>query len=156
LDARLELAAEEITLDALVREAISQITPLAETRSVQINFAETKERTIAVPKALLVSAIATVLENAVQIDRPAGREPSTVDVHISTSGRAHVIRIRDKGTGVDAAVLASLFEGSASTKGRPAAGLAIAREQLALLRGTIALESTDGNGTTFAISLPGL
>ncbi|MGE0363877.1 MAG: ATP-binding protein, partial [Vicinamibacterales bacterium] len=65
------------------------------------------------------------------------------------------VRISDTGVGMDAAALARIFEPYFSTKATGTGlGLTIARRNVELNGGTIAVASTPGVGTTVTIQLP--
>ena len=67
------------------------------------------------------------------------------------------ISVRDEGTGITAEDLARIFEPFYTTKGRgrgTGLGLSICRELARTLGGIITVESTPGQGSTFAVRLP--
>ena len=67
------------------------------------------------------------------------------------------LRVRDSGTGVNAELRERIFDPFFTTK-EPGQGtglgLAMAREIVAMHRGTLELDSTEGPGATFVVSLP--
>ena len=68
-----------------------------------------------------------------------------------------VITVRDTGTGIAPEDLRRIFEPFYTTKGRgkgTGLGLAICRELAKALGGTIAVESTPGQGSAFTVCLP--
>jgi len=68
-----------------------------------------------------------------------------------------VVRVGDTGTGIEPDDLRRIFEPFYTTKGRgkgTGLGLAICRQLTAALGGTISVESTPGQGSTFAVRLP--
>jgi signal transduction histidine kinase len=67
------------------------------------------------------------------------------------------LSVRDEGTGIAADDLLRIFEPFYTTKGRgrgTGLGLSICRELARTLGGTITVESTPGQGSTFAVRLP--
>jgi signal transduction histidine kinase len=82
---------------------------------------------------------------------------------VSGHGATVVIRITDAGPGIDEADVAHVFErfyradrsrSSGAGQGGSGIGLTIARELLAANGGSIQVERTGPDGTTFAIGLP--
>jgi two-component system, sensor histidine kinase LadS len=73
-----------------------------------------------------------------------------------------LVRVRDEGPGVSVAEQARLFQhgvrlSAQPTGGEPSSGygLAVAKQLVEQLGGTIACESPPGQGATFTVSLPG-
>jgi len=98
-------------------------------------------------REVLFNLLANALQHA-----PDG----TVAVSAETRPREIVIRVRDNGPGIPADELPQLFE--RFRKGRNSRGsglgLSIARKLVLAHGGTIQVESTEGVGTTFTVSLP--
>lgn len=98
-----------------------------------------------------------LLSNAVKFS-PMGK---SVRVELSAEGEAVVCRVRDEGPGLSAEDQAKLFQRGVQlsprpTGGEPSAGygLAVAREFIEKLGGTIWCESVLGQGCCFAFRLP--
>jgi signal transduction histidine kinase len=104
-----------------------------------------------IDRTLITRALTNIIENALHAMGSRG----TLTI-IAT--REHVIvriRISDTGAGMDADALARAFEPYFSTKASGTGlGLPIAKRNVELSGGTIAMTSRYGNGTTVEISLP--
>ena len=108
---------------------------------------------------LLKEMIVNLLDNAVKYNRPGGH----VYVRLEAGeGKAH-LSIRDTGIGIPEADLGRVFErfyrvdtSRARTRAVSGTGLglAIVKHIVDLHRGTVTLESTEGVGTEFRITLP--
>lgn len=107
----------------------------------------------------LEKAVYNVLSNALKFTPAEGR----VDVEITRSKRptpAARISIRDTGPGIPANALPHIFDrfyqADTSTHADQGTGigLALARELIHLHGGTLTVESTVGEGSTFTLSLP--
>jgi signal transduction histidine kinase len=101
-------------------------------------------------------ALTNVVSNAIR--HGAGRP---VEIRGGTSDRGDaVVRVTDHGPGVAAADLPHVFErfyrADRSRGASPGSGigLTVARELIAANRGTVEIESTGADGTTFRIELP--
>jgi signal transduction histidine kinase len=103
-------------------------------------------------RGLLARALVNVIENALHAMRGGG------SLHVRTAPTAAggaVIQVRDTGVGMDDEAKARLFEPYFSTKATGTGlGLTIAKRNVELNRGSLALSSEKGRGTTVTISLP--
>ena len=106
--------------------------------------------------AQLERAFANLLENA---RRYSGGEP--VVVHIRRTGSRVLVRVVDRGPGIDPSQRERIFEpfyrgpeaGSSPGAGS-GLGLAIAKGFIEANGGTITVESLPGQGTSFVVALP--
>ncbi|MEQ8492670.1 MAG: ATP-binding protein [Gammaproteobacteria bacterium] len=156
---RLQLAPEDVDLDALVRRTTASLEPLMAARAIDVTF------TPALPSAqVLVSAdpvrvrqvLVNLLSNAVKYNRDGG------SIRISAArvraGRARVT-ISDEGPGVPDAAREWIFEpfhrlASSNQVEGAGIGLAICRSLLAAMGGRIGVEAGDGGGACFWFELP--
>ena len=102
--------------------------------------------------ARLRSAVSNLLANAIR-HTPAG---GSVDVLASRAGDEIVITVRDTGEGIPADLLPRVFERfvKGPTSSGSGLGLAITRDLVAAHGGTIAVESTFGEGARVRFTLP--
>jgi signal transduction histidine kinase len=104
-----------------------------------------------IDRTLFARAITNVIENALHAMPGRGR------LTIRAAGRRPliVIDITDTGVGMDADAIARMFEPYFSTKATGTGlGLTIAKRNIELNGGTIALTSTRGVGTTVTVMVP--
>jgi len=100
---------------------------------------------------LFARALTNMIENALHA-MPGG---GTLTITAVESGRTVVVDVTDTGIGMDADDLARIFEPYFSTKATGTGlGLTIAKRNIELNGGTIALASERGVGTTVTITLP--
>ena len=157
-DARqLRLDPKPVELNEVVRGLITQATPLADERGVQLrpdlNGGVRVDADLVRVRQLLLILIDNALTHT-----PSGGEVS-VGV-IRQNGRAHVT-VTDTGEGIPAGDLPHVFDrfyraDKARTRenGGSGLGLAIAKSIVDAHKGEIAVTSTEGKGTEVAISLP--
>jgi signal transduction histidine kinase len=107
---------------------------------------------IAVDRTLLGRALTNIIENALHAMPAGGR----IVVAASAAGADTVlVAVTDSGVGMDAAALARIFEPYFSTRASGTGlGLTIAKRNVELNGGTIAVSSTRGVGTTVEMRLP--
>jgi len=159
-DARqLRLDPKPVELNEVVRGLITQATPLADERGVQLrpdlNGGVRVDADLVRVRQLLLILIDNALTHT-----PSGGEVS-VGV-MRHNGRAHVT-VTDTGEGIPTSDLPHIFDrfyraDKARTRenGGSGLGLAIAKSIVDAHKGEIAVTSTEGKGTEVAISLPAI
>ncbi len=106
---------------------------------------------VIVDRTLVARALANIVENALHAMPGSGRIHLTSQVADGTVA----IRIEDTGLGMDAEALGRVFEPYFSTKTTGTGlGLPIARRNIELSGGSIAVDSQKGRGTVVTIRLP--
>ncbi|MFQ5481467.1 MAG: sensor histidine kinase [Nitrospinaceae bacterium] len=149
---------EELTLKALVDEMIIKVTPLAEERGVELEnqITEQDEFKIYADKTHLENILFNVLSNAIKYNRRKGL------VFIGCRTRADAtceISVRDTGIGMPEDKLDLIYKpfhrlkNELETEGT-GIGLSITKLLVEMLNGSIAVETEEGEGTTFFITLP--
>src|SRR5206468_3722137 len=109
---------------------------------------------VRVDAAQVEHALVNVLDNALKHSSPDER----VDVEAEQLNGEVVVRVRDRGPGIEASEQATIFEpfaqGTGATGRGAGLGLAIARGFVELNAGRLWIESQPGAGATFAVALP--
>ena len=152
--ARLHRRPERLDLAALAAEIVSSLDGLLRERGVTAAVDGTPTMTDADP-GQMTRALRNVITNAIQ------HAPAESEVRVEVSGQPQpTVRVRDAGTGIAGEDLPYVFErfyradqsrGAAPGSG---IGLTVARELIGANGGTIEVESTGRDGTTFRIELP--
>jgi signal transduction histidine kinase len=155
---RLEIDNHEFDLAAAVHAACMPFASLADHNDVAFRI-EIDERARGVwlgDGARLRQVLANLASNAVKFTARG-----EIAVHVSRCAQGLRFVVRDTGLGIPAQRLAALFEkfnqGDASTTrrfGGTGLGLAISHELTALMGGELAVESIEGQGSTFTVTLP--
>jgi heavy metal sensor kinase len=149
-----QLRPVDLYLDEVVDECRRAVEVLAAERGVAVR-STTPEVPFRGDEDLLRQLVLNLLQNAVQ-HAPAG---SVVGVHLCQDNGAVKIRVTDEGPGVPEADRARIFDRfvqlDAARRGSGTGlGLPIARWIAEAHHGTLALESSGPDGSTFCVSLP--
>ena len=103
----------------------------------------------------LVQVINNMISNAIQ--SYAGKPEQNIDLIVERKGNDLTISIKDYGCGIPKKVKDKLFKEMITTKGKNGAGLGLYMSYSTIkahFNGNISLESEEGKGTTFTITIP--
>ncbi|HZT77775.1 MAG TPA: ATP-binding protein [Vicinamibacterales bacterium] len=146
---------EPTDLAALIQEAVEPYrTGLAGRITIVVDAAPDLP-VVSVDRTLFARALINVIENA--LHAMPGRGTLTITSRGATLNeqRVVVVEVSDTGVGMDADALAKIFEPYFSTKATGTGlGLTIAKRNVELNGGTIAVSSQRGVGTTVTVVLP--
>jgi len=149
---------EPVLVNLVIAEAAERARAAAEQHKVEVVLTE-PDPPVAVlgDRRQLTSAISNLLENAVKFSY----ESSQVQCRGRVEGEEVIIEVSDRGIGIPARDLERIFErfyrvdhGRGRATGGTGLGLAIVRHVAANHRGTVHVESREGEGSTFTFRLP--
>jgi signal transduction histidine kinase/ActR/RegA family two-component response regulator len=147
-----------VPLQALLDQAVGLVLPLAARHGVQVDAAYRQEAPAAVlaDETRLRQVVANLLSNAIKYNRPAGRVRLALHVHATSVE----LLVEDSGLGMTPEQLRQLYE-PFNRLGRERGGiegtgigLALTRQLVTLMRGTLHIDSTAGVGTRAVVTLP--
>ncbi|HSR19821.1 MAG TPA: hybrid sensor histidine kinase/response regulator [Anaerolineales bacterium] len=148
-----------VLIQDVVAKAVDNLTPTASRKEVEIvTVVEGVSAAVSGDEGTLVEALTNILGNAVKYSRPSSR----VILTTRQSGPEVLISVADTGTGISKEDLPHIFgdfyRGKANHTAETGSGigLAVARRIVEAHRGSIAVESEPGTGSTFVIQLPGI
>jgi signal transduction histidine kinase len=129
-------------------------------KDITVNFTQIGNSVAWVDKDLIDIVIRNLLSNAVKYTNRGGRISILVKDR-SNNGEGLLLKICDNGIGIPASIKDSLFTtaeirsfpGTENEKGT-GLGLKLCQELVKINRGTISVESKEGEGTCFIITLP--
>ena len=114
-------------------------------------------RALACDRRQLVSAIANLLDNAVKYSESGSR----VCLGMAVEDRNVIITVTDQGIGIPSRDLERIFErfyrvdqARSRTTGGTGLGLAIVRHVVQAHGGEVTVESVEGQGSTFRLTMP--
>ncbi len=149
--------ARRMELKALVDEMIDGLRAQARLRKYQLHNAIGDEAWVHADRDRLAQVFQNLLANAVHY----GREGGTCTVRAFDIGKEVLVEVADDGPGIATEHLPRLFErfyrvgkSRARHEGGSGLGLSIVKHIVEAHGGTIAVKSTEGEGTTFSFTLP--
>lgn len=151
-----ELPFEPVELYALAYETTERLRPGAAARQVTIEL-DGAPITVRGVRQMLDEAVYNLCENAIKYNRPGG----AVHVTVSASPEGAKLTVTDNGIGIAPGDQAHIFErfyradkSHSKTVGGTGLGLAIVKHVCEIHGGSVRVESTPGQGSTFVLTFP--
>lgn len=158
---RIPVRLEPLDLTSLLRDTLDHLGPVAAGRNIALRLETSSPVPVQGDAGLLRRLFDNLVANAIRYNRPGG----SVRVEAAPGNGTVTARVRDSGPGIAAGHLPHLFErfyrvdeGRAREEGAPAGaglGLAIAKWIAEAHGGAITVDSREGEGSTFTVSLRG-
>jgi heavy metal sensor kinase len=141
----------------LADQCAAVVRPLAEARGLTLNVHHAGPAPLTADADKLREILTNLLHNAVEYNRPHG----AIDLTVARENGSLQVEVKDTGVGIGPEARAHLFERfyradpSRTGDGLHAGlGLAIVKGYVDLMGGAIAVESVEGQGSTFRVRLP--
>jgi two-component system, OmpR family, phosphate regulon sensor histidine kinase PhoR len=159
LDARQEVAElAPVPLQPLVDGVVNELAPLIEGRRADVRVSiEDEGRPFDTDAARLHDVLRNLLENAVSYSPEGG----TVSLTARVSGDRAILEVADSGPGIPPADLQRVFErfyrvdkSRVRNPGGTGIGLAIVKNLVELLGGTVTAQNRQQGGAVFTVTLP--
>jgi len=144
---------EAQAMGPLARMAAASFESLAQSRQVVLETDVRDDGWVAAAAESLDQLILNLLSNAIKYTPPGGR----VLLSVAREGDETVLRVTDTGIGIEPSLHEKIFQPFERGDARDAGsgiGLALVREIVEDLGGTIILKSAPGAGSTFELRLP--
>jgi two-component system, OmpR family, sensor histidine kinase SenX3 len=148
---------EDVPVPSVVRESIELIAPVAASLGVVLHVDEPPVVSVRGDRRDLVSALSNLIDNAVKYSEPGG----TVTVVATVEEGRVALAVEDTGVGIPARDLERIFErfyrvdrARSRLTGGTGLGLSIVRHVAANHGGNVSVESVEGEGSKFTLSLP--
>ncbi len=143
---------KEVQADEILSETILLYEEKIEEKDIQLECDIDEIRFVSEPSFLKI-VYSNILSNAVKFTREGGR----IVVSLKKEGEEAVFRVQDEGPGIAKENLSHIFEkfyqeDTSHAKEGNGLGLALVKEVIDRLGGTIEVESEIGVGTTFVIT----
>lgn len=152
---------QAVALGVVAHEAGRQLREMADARGVELRI-DADMPAVIVDVGRLELALVNLLSNAIKYADPA-KEERFVEVAARPGDEGCAIIVRDNGLGIPTHRIAKIFERFTRAHADHAEfesisgvglGLAIVDDCVSALNGTVTVESEEGVGTTFTLTLP--
>jgi signal transduction histidine kinase len=141
-------------VDAAVQVVRDEFHPVAERAGVTLTVAGAPGVHARIAAVALETVLANLVENAIKYRRPDG--DGRVEVSVTADTGRVVVAVKDNGVGIPPAIAPRLFDPFFRGAKRPDSyglGLATVKRLVESHQGTIAVESEEGRGSTFSVTL---
>ena len=144
-------------INQLVEGVLRRLKPIASKRNIELILDSYREVYADVDEPKFTSAISNLVENGIKYNV----EDGWVRVTINADQQFLFVYVADSGIGIPAASIDRIFErfyrvdkSHSKEIGGTGLGLAITRSAVAAHRGTVHVDSTEGEGTVFLVRIP--
>lgn len=152
-----ELNISSVDINQLTEIILKRLRPIARKRNVEVVLISKREIIAEVDEVKLSLILTNLVENAIKYNREQG----TVEVTLDADHQFFTIQVTDTGIGIPEESLSHIYErfyrvdkSHSREIGGTGLGLAITRNAVLLHRGSIKVESTEGEGATFLVKIP--
>lgn len=156
-NARLEVVPEKIEFDSLIVEIFEDLRYVDNFEKIEQRVEVQGSQNFYADKKRLRIILTNLIANAIKHHIPESREKPFVSILIKQEGAGVKIRISDNGPGIKPMYLKDIFKMFFRATNRSAGsglGLYIVQETVHKLAGEIEVESQEGEGTRFEVTLP--
>ncbi len=147
----------EISLGQMLKDVVDRYRPAAEQRNIALALHCEEQLIMMGDEQQLASAVSNLVDNAVKYSP----DDAEVSVHARHEDGSVIIQVIDSGLGIPNADLDRVFErfyrvdkARSRGTGGTGLGLAIVRHVVTNHGGSIEVESTEGKGSQFSLTLP--
>ncbi|AEE96104.1 integral membrane sensor signal transduction histidine kinase [Mahella australiensis 50-1 BON] len=147
----------DVDLERLINEVLKVLRPLAAAKNIKLNYRCEEGVSIRGDAPKLKQMLINIIDNALKYTPEGGK----VDVCLRKKDGEALIEVVDNGMGIPRADLPYIFDrfyrvdkARSRATGGTGLGLSIAQKIAYLHKGTINVESSEGEGTRFSIKLP--
>lgn len=151
------LNVSSFALNDMTEDILKRMKPLAQQKNVELIMESIREVEIEADETKLTLALSNLVQNGIKYNKVGGQVKVTIDSdHMNA-----VIVVSDTGIGIEEQHFNKLFQrfyrvdkARDREAGGSGLGLSIVRQIIMLHKGTISVESTLGEGTSFCVKLP--
>lgn len=153
---RLNVVLQDLDLDDIIPGVVDIFVVIAENKQIKLNYSASHDKImVRADNDMLKTILRNFISNAIKFS-PAN---STIDITVLLEGRFAKISVRDHGVGIKAERLTTLFSNGETTYGTnneegSGLGLQLCKDFAVKIGGDVAVESTEGEGSTFSVLVP--
>ena len=154
-EAELNISATDV--NAMLELILKRLRPIARKQDVELIFESIRPVNAAIDEVKLTLAVTNLVENAIKYNKEHG----IVKVRLDADHQFFYIDVSDTGIGIPEEARAHIYErfyrvdkSHSREIGGTGLGLSITYNAILMHRGTIDLESAEGEGSTFHVKIP--
>ena len=147
----------EVSLSDVVSDTVSRLLPLSRERGIEMNCLIRDQITVQGNAVKLSQVCYNLIDNALKYTPRGG----LVRMELAKNGKKAVFRVADNGVGIPAEDKQRVFDRfyrvdktRSRETGGTGLGLAIVKQIVQMHGGDVSLESEEGKGSTFEVTLP--
>ncbi len=152
-----ELNISVVDINELTEIILKRLRPIARKNNVEVTLISKREILAEVDEVKMTLILTNLVENAIKYNREQGK----VEVTLDADHQFFTIQVADTGIGIPEEALNQIYErfyrvekSHSREIGGTGLGLAITRSAVLLHRGSIKVESKEGEGATFIVKIP--
>ena len=152
-----ELNISVVDINVLAETILKRIRPIARKKNVEVTLISKREILAEVDEVKMSLILTNLVENAIKYNKEQGK----VDVTLDADHQFFTIVVADTGIGIPEESFEQIYErfyrvdkSHSREIGGTGLGLAITRSAILRHRGSIRLESVEGEGSTFTVKIP--
>lgn len=146
-----------VDINEMLNIIMKRLRPIASAANVELLYESFRDVYAEVDEVKLSLAFNNLIENAIKYNRENG----WVKVSINSDHKFFIVRVADSGIGIPQESLGRIFDRfyrvdkmRARQTGGTGLGLSIVRSVVQMHNGTIKVESTEGEGSSFTLRIP--
>lgn len=152
-----EMNITEVSMNELTEVILKRLRPIARKRDIEVTFESIRPVRATVDEVKISLVISNLVENAVKYNKENG----WVKVVLDADHQFFTLTVSDSGVGIPQESIDHIYErfyrvdkSHSREIGGTGLGLAITRSAVLMHRGSIRVESTPGEGTSFIVKIP--
>ena len=152
-----DLNIEPLVISDVIELILKRLRPIAAKNNIELVFESFRPVTAEADEVKLTLALSNLIENAIKYNVEGG----WVHVSLNADHQYFYVKVADSGIGIPEEAQANIFErfyrvdkSHSREIGGTGLGLAIARSSILKHRGSIQMQSVEGEGTTFTVRIP--
>lgn len=152
-----DLNISAVNINELTELVLKRLRPIARKKDVEVIFESIRPVTAEVDEVKMTLIISNLVENAIKYNKEHG----SVEVVLNADHQMFSLEVSDTGIGMPADELEHIYErfyrvdkSHSKEVGGTGLGLAITRSAVLMHRGSITVQSLEGEGSTFLVKIP--
>ncbi len=146
-----------VNINELTEIILKRVRPLAQKRDISLTLVSEREITAEVDEVKMTMIMTNLIENAVKYNTDHGK----VEVTLDADHQNFTIAVKDTGVGIPKESFEKIYDrfyrvdkSRSREVGGTGLGLSITKSAVLMHRGTIRVDSKEGEGSTFTVTIP--